>query len=45
MKQIEPLWDISGRWIGHSQEDLEYFAGYLVRQKKLLLERKHTLEA
>ena len=45
MKQIEPLWDISGRWIGYSQEDLEYFAGYLVRQKKLLLERKHTLEA
>ena len=34
MKQIEPLWDISGRWIGYSQEDLEYFAGYLVRQKK-----------
>ena len=45
MKQIEPLWDISGQWIGYSQEELEYFAEYLVRRKNMLLERKHTLEA
>ena len=45
MKQIEPHWDISGRWIGYSQVDLVYFAGFLVRKKKLLLERQHTLEA
>lgn len=44
-KQIEPLWDISGQWIGYSQEELEYFAEYLVRRKNMLLERKHTLEA
>lgn len=45
IKQIEPLWDISGQWIGYSQEELEYFAEYLVRRKNMLLERKHTLEA
>ena len=44
-KEKEPLWDISGQWIGYSQEELEYFAEYLVRRKNMLLERKHTLEA
>ena len=35
----------TGQWIGYSQEELEYFAEYLVRRKNMLLERKHTLEA